>query len=81
MYVKVTNGVAERYSIAMLKRDNPGISFRKEPPLALLADYSVYPCNPGQLVEMDELTQTAHIEYQLINNQWHEVFIVSDREV
>jgi len=42
-YLKLTNGVPETYSIGKLRRDNPNVSFPKQPSGALLADWDVYP--------------------------------------
>ena len=44
MYVLVNNDVAESYSIRQLKKDNPNISFPKEPTEELLATYGMYTC-------------------------------------
>lgn len=45
MYVKVTNGAVDQfpYTIGQLRRDNPGVSFPKVIPEAMLADWGVYP--------------------------------------
>jgi len=43
MYVKLTNGKPEIYTIKKLHRDNSNISFPKIVPYAVLAEYDVYP--------------------------------------
>jgi hypothetical protein len=43
MYIKLTNGHPEIYSIGQLRRDNPQVSFPKTPTNELLADYGVFP--------------------------------------
>jgi hypothetical protein len=42
MLVKVTDGVPTPYSYTQLRRDNPQVSFPKEPPPELLKEYGVY---------------------------------------
>jgi hypothetical protein len=48
MYVKVTDGVGEAYSIEQLKADNPNTSFPDPMPDNVLASFNVYQC------ELDE---------------------------
>ena len=43
MYVKVTDGNAEIYTIGKLRKDNPNTSFPRKIPDATLAAYGVYP--------------------------------------
>lgn len=43
MYVKLTNGQPEIYTIGQLRRDNPNTSFPKNIPDERLAEYEVYP--------------------------------------
>jgi hypothetical protein len=45
MYVKVTNGAVETYpySIGQLRKDNPNVSFPKNPSDQTLAEWGVYP--------------------------------------
>lgn len=45
MYIKLTNGQPENYSIGQLRRDNPQTSFPKHPSDELLASWNVYPVN------------------------------------
>ena len=46
MYIKLTNGIPENYSIAQLYQDNPNTSFPAEIPSAVLAEFDVYPVAP-----------------------------------
>ena len=48
MYVKVTDGVGQAYSLTELKSDNPNTSFPDTMPDNVLASFNVYPC------ELDE---------------------------
>lgn len=61
MYIKITNGVAERYSFRQLRKDNPQTSFPEKPTLDTLAALGVYPvtnaetpaATESQIVERD----------------------------
>ena len=56
-YIKLKDGVPVRYSIAGLKRDNPKVSFPKEPSNALLRQYDVYRLNSAPVPPHDPATQ------------------------
>lgn len=43
MFIKLTNGMPETYTIGQLRKDNPNVSFPKDIPLETLASYNVYP--------------------------------------
>ena len=45
MYVKVNNGVAEKYpyTLGQLRKDNPNVSFPKVPSLETLAEWNLFP--------------------------------------
>tara|TARA_R110000868_G_scaffold294200_1_gene554851 strand:+ start:5449 stop:5895 length:447 start_codon:yes stop_codon:yes gene_type:complete len=43
MYVKVTDGNGERYSVSQLRKDQPNTSFPANPSDELLANFNVYP--------------------------------------
>lgn len=45
MYIKLTNGQPENYSIGQLRRDNPQTSFPKHPSNELLETWNVLPVN------------------------------------
>ena len=68
LYVKVTNGVAERYSLAQLRADNPNTSFPVTPNETTLAEYGVYPC-------IDDPAPTADVVarggFYLADDGWH----------
>ena len=61
-YIKITNGTAERYTFRQLRKDNPNVSFPKEPNTGTLAALGVFPvtqadqptASEGQVVERDE---------------------------
>lgn len=56
-YLKLTSGVPETYSIGQLRRDNPNVSFPKQPSDALLADWDVYPYTVDPQPSYDPLVQ------------------------
>jgi len=43
MYVKITNGVLEKYNLGKLRRDNPKTSFPKVISEETLGEHSIYP--------------------------------------
>lgn len=71
MFVKVTDNKATVYSIKQLRKDNPNVSFPKEPNEALLAQWNVYPYTVMSVGEFDSLAWTIvddEIVYE--NNSW-----------
>lgn len=55
MYLKLTNGKPETYSIGQFRRDNPNVSFPKNPSYSLLAEWGVYPYTRPEPGEYDFL--------------------------
>lgn len=56
MYLKLTNGAPEVYSISQFRRDNKNIAFAKQIPDELLASYDVYPFTRPTPPEYDDTT-------------------------
>lgn len=80
MYVKVTNGQAEIYSIGQLRRDNPNTSFPKNPSESLLAEWGVYPCTVVDRPVYDTLVQYVEQDSpQLVNGIWAIAWLVKQR--
>jgi hypothetical protein len=77
MHIKITNGQAEAYSIGQLRRDNPQVSFPKEIPENLLAEYGVY---IAALSQPPAHTETEVAEdagfLQLADGTWVQVWSV-----
>ena len=77
MYIKLTNGQPETYSIGQLRRDNPQVSFPKNIPDDTLAEYGVYPVTPS---EPPEHTATEVVEdagyLQLADGTWKQAWRV-----
>jgi hypothetical protein len=61
MYILISNGAVEKYpySIGALRKDNPNVSFPKNPSAETLAEWGVYPCETLSAPEHDRLTQTT----------------------
>jgi len=59
MYIKLSNGQPEKYSIGQLRRDNSNVSFPKHPSDSLLAEWDVYPLATADRPAYDSLTQTC----------------------
>jgi hypothetical protein len=78
MYIKLTNGIPENYSIGQLRRDNPQTSFPKNIPDSTLADFSVYPI---QVITKPEVDYTKNVtEGTPVNQdgQWAQVWNVTE---
>lgn len=80
MYIKLTNGVPETYTIGKLRKDNPNVSFPKQIPESTLAQYDVYPYTvsgtPNYNPDTHKLDDGS---FQNINGAW--VFVVSAVEL
>ena len=59
MFIKLTNGIPETYTIGQLRRDNPQTSFPKDIPTDMLAAYDVYPVKRVPVPDHSRLTQTV----------------------
>ena len=77
MYIKLTNGVPENYTIGQLRRDNPQVSFPKTIPESLLSEYSVFPCSPTQKPAYDLAThKVVEGTPAQVNGAWLQVWSV-----
>lgn len=59
MYIKLTNGTPEKYSIRQLRLDNPQVSFPKDMSDAALAEYRVFPLSMTEPPAHDPITQNV----------------------
>jgi hypothetical protein len=76
-YLKLTNGVPENYSIGKLRRDNPNVSFPKQPSDALLADWDVYPYTVLPQPAYDSLVQRcAAAPLEQVEGRWVQAWTV-----
>lgn len=80
-YLKLTNGVPETYSIGQLRRDNPQVSFPKNPSDSLLADWDMYPYVVDAQPTYDSLTQrlVAGAFAQDAQGAWSQPWIVEQQ--
>jgi hypothetical protein len=70
VYLRITNGQPEKYTIGQLRRDNPNISFPKDIPADILEDFGVYPIKRTAAIEIDSNTQIHTQDVQLVNDEW-----------
>jgi hypothetical protein len=71
MYIKLTNGKPEPYSIGQLRLDNAQVSFPQEPSLQTLAEYGVYPVTQTSAPEHGEKEVVEDAGYlQLADSTW-----------
>lgn len=78
MYIKLTNGVPEKYTIGQLRRDNPQTSFPKSIPDSILADYDVYPLTPTTQPAVDYTKNIDEGTPTLVNGAWLQVWDITD---
>ena len=85
MFIRLTNGIPETYTIGQLRRDNPQTSFPKDIPADMLASYDVYPVKRVPAPEYDSLTQNlVYAGIFEIGGVWTQVWDVvsaSDSEI
>ena len=74
MFIKLTNGTSETYTIGQLRRDNPNVSFPKEIPAEILANYDVYPVKRIPAPEIDNKTHQHTQSVELVNGEWTQVW-------
>jgi hypothetical protein len=78
MYIKLTDGVPENYTISQLIIDNPQVSFPTTIPDYTLAEYDVYPLVATEQPEVDytqNVTQGTPVEQ---DGEWIQVWVVTD---
>lgn len=77
MHIKLANGTPTAYSIGQLRRDNPQVSFPKNPPDTLLAEYGVFPVTPADPPEHAETEVVEDAGYlQLADDSWKQAWRV-----
>ena len=80
MYIKLTNGQPEKYTIGQLRRDNPNVSFPKRPSDELLADWGVFKVAPSMRPKHDSMAQTIREESIVeIDGVWTQQWLVEDK--
>jgi hypothetical protein len=79
MYILAINGTVEKYSIGQLRKDNPQVSFPKNPTDSLLASYSVYPVTRTDRPEYDSITQNlTEATPESIEGVWVQTWLVTE---
>lgn len=83
MYVKIANGAVEQYpyTLGNLRRDNPNVSFPKNPTDEMLADWGVYPVTYTDPPSSNEATQNVTLDATptLNNSVWELGWTVTDK--
>jgi len=83
MYVKITNGTVDTYpySVGELRRDNPNVSFPKQIPDSLLAEYGVYLVTETDQPSYTQRTQNIAQETTptLVNSTWTVGWTITDK--
>jgi hypothetical protein len=80
MHALILNGAVEKYpySIGNLRKDNPQVSFPKNPSDATLAEYGVLPVARTERPEHDPITENLNEGTPaIINGVWTQVWIVT----
>jgi hypothetical protein len=80
MHIYAPNGAAEiyPYSIGQLRKDNPQVSFPKNPADSLLASYGVYCVTRTERPEHDNITQNlTEGTPEQVEGVWTQVWVVT----
>lgn len=79
MFIKLTNDGPKQYTIGQLRKDNPNVSFPKEIPNTILAEYDVYPCTLADLPSYNPATQYVTKGTPVeVNGAWVQPYEVND---
>ena len=81
MFVKVTNGVPEIYTLGQFRRDHSATSFPKVIPEETLAEYGVYPLTAVEQPEFNPLTHQAVLSIEQADGVWTYVWTVAVRPI
>jgi len=77
MFIKITNGVPENYTIGQLRKDNPNVSFPKDIPLEMLASYDVYPLTVEDRPSYNNLTEDVILDTPTeVDGSWTQSYSV-----
>jgi len=70
---------AQRYSLRQLRKDNPGVSFPREPSTELLAQYGVYDATETSRPDYDRYTQKLVESFSDVSGSWEQVWTVENK--
>lgn len=79
MYITLINDTPTPYTFNQLRKDNPNVSFPKEPSESTLNDYGVYTVTVSDKPEFNSLTETLKENYELIDGVWYKNWIVEQK--
>jgi hypothetical protein len=74
MFIRLTNGTPEAYTIGQLRRGNPNVSFPKGIPAETLAEYSVYKVKQTTAPQIDSKTHRHTQTVELVDGEWAQVW-------
>ena len=74
MFICITNGAPETYTIGQLRRDNPNVSFPKDIPAETLASFNVYPVKRTPAPDIDSKTHRHTQDIAQVNGEWTQVW-------
>lgn len=79
MYIRITNGQPENYTIGQLRKDNPNTSFPRQIPPATLEAYGMYPVFDTPQPATTELQTAVQSGYeQDAKGNWVKTWVVRD---
>lgn len=74
MFIRLTNGTPETYTIGQLRRDNPQTSFPKDIPTETLASFNVYPVKRTPAPQIDSKTHLHSQDVQSVDGGWVQIW-------
>lgn len=79
MYIKLVDGVPERYTLRQLRKDNSNVSFPAEPTEELLASWDVYPFAKVEKPAYDPATEVCEQQgYVVVGGVWTQTWVVTN---
>lgn len=82
MYIKIVDGLPAQYSIQSLRKDNQDVSFPREIPDHILAEFDVYPVISVEQPTVDSATQVVERNGFVYNEdmqQWETAWAVRNK--
>lgn len=77
MYIKLVDGVPERYTLRQLRKDNSNVSFPAEPTEELLASWDVYPFAKVEKPTCDPATEVCEQQgYVVVGGVYSDAYVV-----
>lgn len=70
MFIRITNGQPEEYTIGQLRRDNPMVSFPKDIPEQTLHEYGVFRVQEIPRPAADPTKDIVELPPALVNGVW-----------